>query len=149
MREGVRGVIELPGDDAARVFRAQGLRLRDRAAHALGPGREDDLGAVGRDELDALDAHGVRHDYHGPVAQRGGEGGEADAGVAAGGLDYHAAGREGALRLGAAYHVERGAVLRAAGGIVPLELREHVQARGRSGESRTSGVEPMSPVISS
>ena len=70
----------------------------DGSRHAAGAGRQLQLGAEVREDLAPLDRHRLRHDEDQPVAARGGDEREADAGVAGGRLDQHrAAGLDAAL----------------------------------------------------
>lgn len=108
---GVVGVVELVEDFAF----ALGLHLEGEFAgvfHALA------CGAVGEDELGAVDGHGgapfyrevVGHDEDHVVAADGGYHGEGDAGVAAGGFDEGVAWADVAPGFGLLDHGEGGAV---------------------------------------
>ena len=123
----VRGVYELARDDAVRGLGVQRVGFGHRARHALCARREDDLGPVGADELLPFDAHAVRHDDDGLVAEGRRHCRETDAGVAARALDDRAAGLQLARRLRRADDLQRDAVLGAAGGVVSFKLRK--QAR--------------------
>ncbi len=127
---GVRGVRELPGDDALRRGARELLGRADGARHALGARREHELGAVGAHEAPALDAHGLGHDDDRAVAAHGRERGERHAGVARGGLDDGVAvvAADAPRGLRVVEHGARGAVLGGAGGVGALELDDH--ARG-------------------
>ena len=112
MRPGVRGVHELPGDEAVRNLLCQLVRLGDGALHALRALGEHQLRAVGLHQLAALDAHGLRHDDDDAVAARGGDGGKTDAGVAGGRLnDDGASGVSSPFGLRVVEHRLRNAVL--------------------------------------
>ena len=60
--------------------------------HALGPLGEDQLRTVGLHNLAALHAHGFGHADDDPIPSGGGHRGQADAGVAGGGLNNNGAG---------------------------------------------------------
>ena len=76
--------------------------------------------------------HRVRHDDDGPVAEHRRERGVVPMpGVAAGGLDHHAAGGQDALGLGSAYHIQRDAVLGAARRVGALKLGRQAAPRGK------------------
>ena len=122
VRGGVRGVGELTGDEAVRRLGGQLLRLGNGALHALGALGEHQLRAVGLHQLTALNAHGLRHDDDDAVASCGGDGGKADAGVAAGRLDNDGAGLERTALLGIGDHGIGDTVLDGAGGIEVFEL---------------------------
>ena len=139
MRGGVGGVFKLAGDDAAGIFAVYLLRPGHRGGHTAGTGGQHHFGAVSGDELDALRAHGVRHDDDGPVSQHGGQRGDAYARVAAGGLYDEAAGDERAVRRRGAYHAQRGAVLGAAGGVEALQLGQDVKPRGKAAQAHERG----------
>lgn len=59
----------------------------DCPRHALGAGGEDEPGAIGPEKRAPLNAHGVGHYQDQGNAVGGGGHGQADAGIAAGGLD--------------------------------------------------------------
>ena len=103
------------------------VRLRDRALHAVLAGREHELGAVGRDELAALDGHRIRHREDQVVALHRGDQRQADAGVAARRLDERAAGLEDAGLLRRLDHRERDAVLHGTARVEVLDLRDHLR----------------------
>ena len=91
---GVGLVGELLGPDRALRVRDDLLGLLDGALHALGPGRQHELGAEGAQQHAALLAHRLRHGQDHLVAAGGADHGQRDAGVAAGRLDDGAAGLE-------------------------------------------------------
>ena len=64
----------------------------DGPPHALGPLGEDQLRTVDLHNLAALHAHGFGHDDDDPIPSGGGHRGQADAGVAGGGLNNNGAG---------------------------------------------------------
>ena len=98
------------------------LGARDRALHALLARRQVELGAIGEHQPAALDAHAVGHDQDQPVALDRGDHREADAGIAGGRLDDHAAGLELAAALRILDHRQRDAVLDRPAGIGALLL---------------------------
>ena len=124
MGAGVLRVVKLAGDDRAGQLARKLPRLLNRARHALFALGQNDLGAVGGQKRDALAAHGVRHGENHAVAARRADGGKADAGVAAGRLDDHAAGSKRARALRGLDHEKRRTVFRAAGGIHEFQLAE-------------------------
>ena len=85
---------ELLGPDGVLGVGHDLLGLLDGAAHALGAGGQDDLGAVRAQHDPALGGHGLRHGQDDLVAAGGADHGQGDAGVAAGGFDDGAAGLE-------------------------------------------------------
>ena len=81
-------VVELVGEEiAVREFPGHGVGLLDGPVGApFGRGQQD-LGAIGLHDLAALNRGRLRHDQDAPVALGGADHGQADAGVAAGGLE--------------------------------------------------------------
>ena len=124
----VRLVLELPGEDGARDLGDDLLGLGDGALHAAGGIGEHELGAVRLQQQAALDRHRRRHREDDAVAAGRADHRERDAGVAARGLDDRAAGLELAGCLGGVDDRDAQAVLDARGGVVELELRQHVAA---------------------
>ena len=118
----VRGVHELSCHDGTRGLLAKLLGLGDGALHAVLARRKDDLRAVGRGELAALDGHGLGHDEDHLVAARGCKHGKANAGVARRGLDHGAARLETTVLLGCVEHCAGNAVLDGAAGVGGLVL---------------------------
>ena len=125
VRLGIGGVDKLTGNDAVRRLRGQLFRLFDRTGHALGALRQHQLGAVGLHQHPPLDRHGLRHDDDDPIALCRGDGGKADARVAAGRLDDGRAGLELPARLRVGDHRFGDAVLGAAAGIKGFQLSQH------------------------
>ena len=82
-------VHELTGDEAVRRFLCQFLSLGDGALHALGAFGQDQFRAGGFQDVPALHAHGFRHGQDDAIALGRRDGGQADACVAAGGLNDH------------------------------------------------------------
>ena len=120
---GVGGVVELLEDMAVGGLGEDLFGLGDGALHAVGAGGENDFGTEGEEQDAALDGHGVWHGDDDGVAFDGGGEGEADAGVAAGGLDEGGdAGGDFAFALGGLDHGEADAVFDAGGGVVALKL---------------------------
>ena len=118
----VRRVVELAGHEAAGVVCEDPVRLLDGALHELLARRQHEDRPVVLEQAPALEAHVVRHGEHEPVTLHGGHEGEADAGVAARGLDDRVSGLQRALLLGRFDHGEGDAILRAPGGVEALEL---------------------------
>jgi len=87
VRGGVGGIGELLEDDAVGDLLLQLFGLGDSAFHALGALGEDEAGAEDFEELAALQAHRLGHGEDELEALGGGDEGERDAGVAAGGFD--------------------------------------------------------------
>ena len=121
---GVGGVLELPGQKAPRDLPAQLLRLGDGPGHALLPGGEHHLGAVGLQQGDALHAHGVRHGEHHPIAPGPANGRQADPRVAGGGLHNDPAGGEFPLPLRPLDHGQGHPVLAAPRRVQVLQLAQ-------------------------
>ena len=119
---GVGLIDKLAGDEAVRDLAREFIRFGDGAFHALGAGGEDQLRAIGFHQLAALHAHGLRHDDDDTIAPGGGHRGQADAGIAVGGLDEDGLGGKEALLLGILYHGEGNAVLDGTGGIEVFQL---------------------------
>src|SRR5581483_358610 len=94
--------------------------------HALGSGRQDDLGAECAQHNATFHAHGVRHDQDEPVSAHCRHECQADPGVTAGRLDDHGlAGLNPALAFGFVDHADADAVLHAVARIKPFEFRDH------------------------
>jgi len=129
-------VLELLRDEAARIRRADLLRLVDGPLHAERTVGEDDFGAVGGEQPPAFDAHRLRHGEDEAIPfDRGGEG-QPDAGIAAGGFDDEAAGLEDAAFFGIHDHGEADAVLDTAAGVGRFDFDENFRA---------AAVEPVDP----
>ena len=96
---GIGHVGELAGNEAARRCGGKLLSLGDGALHALRPIGQNQLSAVGLEQIAALDAHRFGHGEDDLVPSGGRDGSQADAGVAAGGLDDDRAGLQQALGL--------------------------------------------------
>ena len=122
MGGGVGGVHKLAGDEAVGQLLGQLVGLGDGTLHALGALGQDQLCAVGLHQLAALDAHRLRHHDDDAVAAGGGDGSQADAGVAGGRLDDDGVGLQQALGLGVVQHGLGDPVLHGAGGIQVFQL---------------------------
>lgn len=109
-----------------RVFGDQLGCPADGAVGALAGGREDDPAAERLDHTAALDGNRFAHDDDDLIALDRADHGEADAGVAAGGLDDGFAGRQAAVRLRLLNHAQSDAVLDAAGRVKALQLGENL-----------------------
>ena len=94
----------------------------DGTVHALLARREFELRAIGEHQAAALDGHAVGHDQNHRVPFHRADHGEADAGIARGGLDDGAAGLELAALLRRLDHGEADAVLDRAAGVGALGL---------------------------
>jgi hypothetical protein len=131
---GIGGVVELLRNQVAAVAVGQFLGAADRAQHAFGAGREDQLGAVRAQQHAALAAHGVGHDQGAAVAARGAHHRQRDAGVAAGRFEDDGVGMDLAGRLGRFDHGQADAVFHAVGRVAVFQLDQHfgVQALGQS-----------------
>ena len=106
--------------------------LGDGALHAVGAGGEHEFGAEGAEQHAAFDAHGFGHGEDELVALGGGDEGQRDAGVAAGGLDEDGfAGLDFAGFLGVLDHGHADAVLDAGEGVLAFELGD--DGGGQSG----------------
>ena len=127
MDGGVGGVHKLAGDDAVGGLLLQLLGLGDSALHAFGTVGEYELCAICLHKLAALDGHGLGHGDDYLVAASRRHRGDADAGVAARGLDdgVVAAAHELAGLLGLVNHVLGDAVFDGPGGVEVLEFDEH------------------------
>ena len=124
---GVGGVHKLAGDNAVGGLLLQLLGLGDGALHALGAVGEHELCAVCLHKFAALDGHSLGHGDDHLVAAGSRHRGDADAGVAARGLDdgVVAAAHELAGLLGLVDHVLGDAVFDGAGGVEVFQLDEH------------------------
>ena len=119
---GVGRVHKLAGDEAVGDLLGQLIGLGNGALHALGALAEDQFRTVGLHQLAALHAHGVRHDDDDAVATGGGHRGQADAGVAGGGLNDDGAGLQRAAGLCVVDHGLGDPVLHGAGGVEVFQL---------------------------
>ena len=122
VRLGVRRVLELLGHEILRMLAEELAGGVHRARHPLDRRREVELGAEARQEALPLDAHVVRHRQDQPVALDRRRHRQADAGVAAGGLDDRRARLQEAASLGVIEHGDGDAVLDAPAGVQRLEL---------------------------
>ena len=124
---GVGGVHELAGDNAVGGLLLQLLGLGDGTLHALGAVGEHELCAVCLHKLAALDGHSFGHGDDHLVAASRRHRGDADAGVAARGLDdgVVAAAHELAGLLGLVDHVLGDAVFDGPGGVEVFQLDEY------------------------
>ncbi len=125
MGGGVGGVDKLAGNKAAGNLPGQFLSPGDGSGHARGPRGQNQLRAVGPQQLPPLRAHGFRHDDDGPVPPGRRHGSQADAGIAGGGLDDDRAGAQQAPGLRIVQHGLGHPVLYAAGRIEILQLRQN------------------------
>ena len=112
--------------------------------------RDDDLGAVGAQQVDLLLRHLVRHDRDDAVALQPRGDGEAGAGVARGRLDDRAAGRSLPSRSAASMSATATRSLIDPPGFSASTLATSCGLRpAPSGDSRTSGVSPIASRIES
>ena len=133
---GPPGPGDLAGQAVGHAVVALGRVGRDRGR------RDHDLGAVGLEQADLLAAHLVGQDEDAAVALDRRRHGQADAGVAGGGLDDRAARPQPAPPLGLVDHGHADAVLDAAARIERLELdqdpRRHTLAQPMQRDQRRS-----------
>ena len=118
----VRRVRELSNDERVGDLGRQLLGACDGAFHAQRAVGQHQLGAVGLHEVATLDGHRLGHGYDQAHAARGGDGGQADAGVARRRLDEHGVGVYLAGRQRVVDHRLSDAVLDGAGRIERLHL---------------------------
>jgi hypothetical protein len=93
---GLAGFLNCCGITAFLVSRASSS-ARSTAGHAPCSRRQHQFGAEQRQHLAPLHRHGVRHHQDQPVAARGGDEGERDAGVAGGRLEEDGVGADPAV----------------------------------------------------
>jgi hypothetical protein len=127
VRERVVGVGELVEDDPA-AFIAHAFGNVARQFHAAILRRQHQLGAKGLHGLPALDALVLGHDQDHPVAARGSDHRQRNAGIAGGGFDQRVSRADLAALLGARDHRQRRAILDRPGRVVALELAENAVA---------------------
>ena len=120
-----------------RVGGGQLLGHPHRLVGAAGGRREDDLRAVGLQQLAPLSGGVLRHHADQPVAAQPGHHGQRDAGVARGRLEDRGARRQQAVLLRRRDHVEGGAVLDRAGRVAVLQLgpQPHVRPGRQPGQA--------------
>ena len=123
-------VLELARLEPA-VLRRELARFVDHAVAALRRRGEDHLGAEEAHQLAPLDRERFRHGDDQRIALLGAHHGEADAGVARGGLDHGLARLERAVALRRFDHAEGEAVLDRAERIEGLDLDPQIDARRR------------------
>lgn len=121
---GIEGAGNFGGDLLGHVLVIFGMALAD-----IGAGHAH-LGAQSAQMLDLLARHLVGHDEDDAVALGNADLGEAEAGVAGGGLDDGAAALQPAILLGGRDHRQRDAVLDRATGVLALELDEQPALAG-------------------
>ena len=125
VRLDVGGIGELARQEHIRIAGRQFLRQADAAEESALRGTDrHDLGAEAGDDAHALGAHPVGHEDGHRVPQRTADGGERDAGVAAGGLSDAHPGPQGAAAIRLFDDEERHPVLDAAGEVQRFLLRE-------------------------
>ena len=134
---GVRVLVRLErsGDLLGQPVRDAVVGLRRVWAHVRGS--DDDLGAVGAQQVDLLLRHLVRHHGDHAVALQAGGDREPGAGVAGGRLDDRAARTQPAVPLGGLHQPHRDAVLDRAPGIELLELGDELRSH--------AGADPAQP----
>ena len=118
--------VEGPGDLAGEPGGDGVVRLGVLRGH--GGRRDDHLGAIGPERGDLGSVELVRHDEHHAIAALQRDQRQADAGVAARGLDDRAAGPEQPVALGGIDDGPGDAVLRGSAGVEVLDLGEHGRA---------------------
>ena len=126
--KGMKGAIAKADELAKEIPNAfvpgQFVGLGNGALHALGALGEHQLRAIGLHQLAALHAHRLRHDDDNTIAPGGGHAGQADAGVAGGGLDNDGIGLQNPLGLGIVDHGLGDTILDGTGGVEILQLAE-------------------------
>ncbi len=138
VNRGVGGIVELAEDVAVGGIGEDLIGLGDSALHAVGAGGEHDFRAEGAQQNAALGAHGLGHGEDKPVAFDGGDEGEGDAGIAAGGFNKDGFARgDFASPLGVFDHGIADAVFHAGEGILAFEF-----GHDGCGESGGYAVEP-------
>jgi hypothetical protein len=119
--QGVGGVVELVGEvGVGQIFRqtrGDVLVVLGMALADVGAGNVH-FGAHGAQVQDLLGGHLVWHHQHHPIPLGAAHQGQAQAGIAGGGLDDHAAGPEPAIALGGLDHGDADAVLDGAAGVL-------------------------------
>ena len=130
---GVGGIVKLAQYHRAGDFVAEPVGLSNAAAHALGARGQYELGAVGRQQLATLYAHGLGHREDEVITLHGRYPCQAYAGIAAGGLDDGGSRREQFRCLGCLDHGQGDTVFHAAAGIETLDFGQQtcVQVLGR------------------
>ena len=98
------------------------LCLGDGPAHAVGPGREDQLGAIAAQQHPPLFAHGLRHGEDAAIPSGGAHHGQGDAGITAGRLDHRRARLQQPRLFGGVDHRNGDPVLDAPRRVEELEL---------------------------
>ena len=121
---GIEGAGQLRGDLLGHVLVIFGMALADVGA------RHAHLGAQSAQMLDFLARHLVGHDEDDAVALGDADLGEAEPGVAGGGLDNGAATLQPAILLGRSDHRQRDAILDRAAGVLAFELDEQPALAG-------------------
>jgi hypothetical protein len=116
-------VLELPAQEPAMGLR-QFLRLAQHTAALFGGGGQDNLGAHEAQQPPPLDAEILGHDDDERIAFPGADHGQADSGIAAGGLDDRLPRLQLAAALGGFYDAQRQPVLDGAQRIERLQLDE-------------------------
>ena len=127
-------VFKLLRNQIARVGFGQCLGLGDGAAHALGARRQDQLGAVGAQQLATLAAHGFRHHDGAAVAARGAHHGQTNAGVTRGRLQNNGVRANLAGGFSGIKHGHGDAIFDAVAGVEELQFGHH-SGLGTSGEA--------------
>ena len=130
---GVGRVHKLAGHKAVGNLLRQLVSLGDSALHALGTVGQHQLGTVGLHQLAALHAHRLRHDDDDAVAAGGGDGCQADAGVAGGWLNDDGTGLQFAGGLGVIDHRLGNAVLDGTGGVEIFQLGQDLGVQSFGG----------------
>ncbi len=121
-------VLELLGHEIPLVGLGQLLGLGDRARHAFGARRQDEFGAVGEQQLPALDAHRLGHRQHDLVAARRGHHRQRDTGVPARRLEDDGVRLEQTRLFGGVDHGDPDAVFHAVRRVEEFQLRHDVGA---------------------
>jgi hypothetical protein len=130
MDGGVGGVFKLLEEDIAVGVRPDDfLGLADGSAHAFGAFGEFEFGAEDGEDFAPFERHGFRHGEGDGVTPGGGDEGEGDSGVTAGGFDEFFAGFEDAALFGVPDHGSADAAFDGVGRVTAFDFGEHVDGQ--------------------
>ena len=127
VRRGVCRVRELSEDDGSFDLIPELLCLFDRSGHALAALCQDELCAVGLQELSSLNAHRLRQSDDHFVSSCCRDQTDTDARVSARRLDQSVARLDQAFFFRVYYHLEADSVLHRSGGVEALKLRKYIR----------------------
>ena len=125
MRFGIGRILELSGDKGTGNLAVQLLRLRNGSLHSLRPRGEDDLRAIGLQQLAPLHAHGFRQGQNCLVALGRSHSRQADSGISAGGFNDGGSRLQQPLLFSIQNHLQGNPVFYAASRIKILQLRQN------------------------